>query len=191
VTEPSVIAATPRLRVEPLASYHDRAAISCGAADQDNFLHKYAPQREERRISRTFLLVDTAAPTIVLGYYTLSNYTLALTNLPDALRKGLPKHQPLPAILLGQLAVASQHQHRGFGKLLLQHALRQALRAAQVSAAYGVAVHAATPDLLPFYHRYGFNSLPDHAEHLLLSMTLIARLFPEESSRLPDLPEPT
>jgi len=147
------------------------------------------PPRQERHISRTFLLVDTAAPTIVLGYYTLSNYTLALTSLPDPLRKGLPKYQPLPAILLGRLTVAGQHQHRGFGKFLLQHALRQALRAAQVSAAYGVAVHAATPDLLPFYHRYGFISLPDNPRHLLAPMTLIARLFPEEHGRAPGHPD--
>ena len=147
------------------------------------------PPRQERHISRTFLLVDTAAPTIVLGYYTLSNYALALTNLPDPLRKGLPKYQPLPAILLGRLTVAGQHQHRGFGKFLLQHALRQALRAAQVSAAYGVAVHAATPDLLPFYHRYGFISLPDNPRHLLAPMTLIARLFPEEHGRAPGHPD--
>jgi GNAT superfamily N-acetyltransferase len=191
MSEPNVVASTPRLRVEPLASYHNRAAFSCGAGDQDNFLHKYAPQREERHISRTFLLIDPAAPAVVLGYYTLSNYTLALTSLPGPLRKGLPKYQPLPAILLGQLAVDSHHQHRGFGKLLLQHALRQALRVAQVSAAYGVAVHAATPDLLPFYHRYGFISLPDHPEHILAPMTLVARLFPEEASTPPALPDPT
>jgi len=177
--------------VEPLASYHDRAAFSCGATDQDNFLHKYAPQREERHISRTFVLVEAATPATVLGYYTLSNFTLALTSLPDPLRKGLPKYQPLPTILLGQLAVDSHQQHRGFGKLLLQHALRQALRAAQVSAAYGVAVHAATPDFLPFYHRYGFISLSDNPAHLLAPMTLITRLFPEEQSTPLALPDPT
>lgn len=178
-----------QLRIEALGSHHDRAAFSCGKPEQDAFLRKYAAQREARNMSRTFVLVSPLAPNTIVGFYSLSNYTIAISTLPDPLQKGLPRHQPVPATLLGQLAVAQQHQHSGLGKTLLLHALRQTLRASTLSAAYGVVVHAASEDLIPFYTRYGFISLPETSLHLIAPMTLVARLFPDERITPPGVAE--
>ena len=139
-------------------------------------------QRAERNISRTFVLVSASNPRGIVGFYCLSNYAIATTGLPDALSKGLPRLQPAPAILLGQLAVDHAYQGAGLGKILLHHALRQALRASFLSAACGVVVHAAAEDLVPFYSRYGFIALPSNPSHLIAPMTLIARMFPDESA---------
>jgi predicted N-acetyltransferase YhbS len=183
MSEPHPSAEAPAIfRIEPLASHHDRAAFSCGALEQDSFLQKYAMQRAERNISRTFVLVATSDPQSIVGFYCLSNYAVATTELPDPLRKGLPKHQLAPAILLGQLAVDRKHQGAGLGKTLLHHALRQSLRASFLSAACGVVVHAGSQDLIPFYNHYGFVALPDNPQHLIAPMMLIARLFPNDTA---------
>lgn len=54
------------------ARRHDRRAFRCGAPALDDYLHKYAAQQNAKGISTVYVVVDDAAPSRILGFYTLS-----------------------------------------------------------------------------------------------------------------------
>ena len=177
-TTPSSADKSPTPTIEPLASYHDRAAFSCGAADQDRFLKNDVLRRQSLGVSRVFVLVPMPASSTIIGFYALSNAVVAFEALPKSLRAwGLPTKQPLPATLLGQLAVDSRYQNRGIGKILILRVLREALHASAISASFAVIVHAASPALAPLYSKYGFRSLTNNPDHMVVPMTQIAAYF--------------
>lgn len=180
-------AGASRPKVEPLASHHDRAAFSCGTPDLDAYIWRYARQDARRDLSRCFVLVPHAGSREIIGYYTLSNYGIQITALPADLARRLPSNILLPATLLGRLAVDGRYQAYGYGKLLLVHALRAALRTAHRVASLGVVVDARTDDLVPFYTKRGFVALHDRPRHLIVPMNRIRAMFPDDVAGLPDV----
>jgi GNAT superfamily N-acetyltransferase len=170
-----------RLLVEPLASHHDRKAFSCGTVELDAYLQRFAAQNTDRNLAATSVLISAAEPARILGYYTLSNYTVSVEGLSPQLAKGMPTRLPLPATLLGRLAIHQDHHGQGLGKSLLLHALRAALRAGRISASIGVVVDAMDDSLVNFYMGRGFVDLIDKPRHLIMPMKRIQALFPEDA----------
>jgi GNAT superfamily N-acetyltransferase len=175
----------PRLIVEPLGRHHDRAAFSCGAAELDNYLRRQASQDDKRDLSRTFVLIAGENRAEVLGYYTLSSYSITFAALPLELGKHLPSAVLLPATLLGRLAIHESWQGRNLGTMLLYHAMRQALRATRMVASIGIVVDAMNDDLVTFYARNGFVPLRDKPRHLIAPISRIQRIYPEDALALP------
>lgn len=66
----------PEYRIEPLSPSHDRAAFSSGVAQLDEHLHHRAGQDAKRKVAAPFVLVNPSGS--VLGYYTLSAYSIGL-----------------------------------------------------------------------------------------------------------------
>jgi len=94
----------PRFVVEPLGPKHDRAAFSCGVEILDAYLHKQAGQDLKKRVAVPFVI--TPDGTTIAGYYTLSQYSVQLDEIPAEVAKKLPKYPIVPATLLGRLAEA-------------------------------------------------------------------------------------
>ena len=80
------------------ARRHDRAAFRCGVPALDDYLHKYAAQQNAKGISTVYVLVDDAAPSRILGFYTLSAAQVDVQQLSDTDRKKLPRY-PAPLTL--------------------------------------------------------------------------------------------
>jgi GNAT superfamily N-acetyltransferase len=173
------------LTVEPLGKQHRRAAFSCAQPDLDAFLHEHALQDQERNLSRTFVLTPAGSQGEILAYYTLAPYALTYDALPPALRKRLPKQGPLPATLLGRLAVARAHQSKGLGTTALLAAMRDVLRATRILPSLGVVVDAKTDQLVSYYTARGFVRLEDRPRHLIAPISRIQVLFPEDAAYLP------
>ncbi|MBB5015533.1 GNAT family N-acetyltransferase [Rehaibacterium terrae] len=149
------------LSIERLdAARHDRADFHCGVPSLDRYLHELAAQHQRRRVSTTYVLIDSAAPRRILGYYTLSFGALRLDDLPPAERRKLPRH-PVPAARMGRLAVDEAHRGRGYGELLLQNAVKRCLAAGDEIACYALAVDALDDSAARFYERYGFSPCDD------------------------------
>lgn len=68
----------------------------------------------KRRINRVFAATTAEQPNSIAGYYTLSTLSIELSQLPLALARKLPGH-PVPAALLGRLAVNQAAQRHGVG----------------------------------------------------------------------------
>lgn len=162
-------------RFELLGRHHDRATFSCGVEALDRYFRQQAGQDQRRAVAVPYVLVDTTTRA-VLGYYTLSTFTIALHSLPDAVARKLPRYETIPAILIGRLAVDQRHQGRGLGRLLLVDALARSLAISQQIGAAAIVVDAKNDTARAFYERYGFMRFADHEYRLFLPMATIAQL---------------
>jgi len=113
----------------------------------------------------------------VVGYYTLSAYTIRLTELPPELAKRFPKYPLLPATLLGRLAVNREHQTQKLGRILLMDALKRSLKYTHEIASVAVVVEAYDDQARNFYRRHEFTPLIDRPDKLFLAMRTIESAF--------------
>jgi len=162
-------------RVEPLNTAHRRDAFHSGAPELDNYLHHQAGQDARRKAAAPFVLAGHDGS--ILGYYTLSAYSVRATELPAAIAKRLPRYPLLPATLLGRLAIDASCRGLGFGRFLLMDALYRSWRNTSEVASVGVVVDALDGRAHAFYVHHEFQPLADHAAKLFLAMVTIERLF--------------
>lgn len=160
------------LIIEPLGKKHNRAAFSCGADDLDYYLQRQASQDTKRRIARIFVVRSENDEEEVLGYYTLSALSIALSALPSDLARKLPKHA-IPAALIGRLAVSSESQGRGIGKILLTDAIKRTLGVGEEIAVYAMVVDALNAEAEAFYLSFGFAKLGTGTNRLFLPLRSI------------------
>ena len=160
------------LIIEPLGNNHNRAAFSCGTDDLDNYFRRQASQDTKRRIARIFVVRSESDDETVLGYYTLSALSIDLSALPSDFAKKLPKH-PIPAALIGRLAVSSESQRTGIGKLLLADAIQRTLAVSDEIAVYAMVVDALNTEAKAFYRSFGFIKLSSDTNRLFLPLKSI------------------
>ncbi len=157
------------LIIEPLNREHDRSAFNCGIESLDRYLKQQARQDIKRRISRVFVVCSPIDNTVVLGYYTLSTLAIDLSILPEKIVKKLPRH-PIPAALIGRLAVDVSAQGKGIGKMLLANAIKRTLAVSNEIAIYAMVVDAINEEAASFYKRYGFSILACDGNRLFLPL---------------------
>ncbi len=164
----------PALVIEPLGSHHDRAAFSCAEPALDSYLQRQASQDIRRRVARVFVALGDA-PEKIAGYYSLSAASFEKDELPPALAKRLP-HYPVPAAILGRLAVDRTCQGQGLGETLLLDAIRRVVRASVTLAVYAIVVDAKSDRAVGFYERYGFRAFASERRRLFLPLETFERL---------------
>ncbi len=156
------------LIIEPLNKEHDRSVFNCGIESLDRYLKQQARQDIKRRISRVYVC-SPMDKTAVLGYYTLSTLSIDLSILPEKIPKKLPRH-PIPAALIGRLAVDVSAQGKGIGKMLLANAIKRTLAVSNEIAIYAMVVDAINEEAVSFYKRYGFSILARDGNRLFLPL---------------------
>lgn len=157
------------LTIEALGRDHDRAGFYCGVESLDRYLKHQAGQDVKRRISRVFVARRSQERTRVLGYYTLSTLSIDLSILPESIAKTLPRH-PIPAALIGRLAVDSTAKGQGVGKMLVANAIRRTLAVSTEIAIYAMVVDAIDEQAASFYRQYGFTRLAEGRSRLFLPL---------------------
>lgn len=141
----------------PLAETDERAIFDCGRDSMNHWFRHRGWTNHAAGVSRVNIVCDTATNRIV-GYVSLSAAQIARSGLPKSHRRNMP--DPLPATLLGQLAVHRDFHGRGYAQLLLLFALRTSLRASQDVASWGVITHPLDDAVRKFYARHGFQDMP-------------------------------
>ena len=162
------------LTVEPLASHHDRASFSCGEPSLDRYIRRQASQDARRRVARVFV-AHARPPGRVGGYYTLSAASFEKDDLPAEVAGRLP-HYPVPAAVIGRLAVDLRSQGSGLGEVLLLDAIRRVVRAGDTIGVYAVVVDALHERASAFYERYGFLPFPSRPLRLYLPLRTFEQL---------------
>lgn len=157
------------LVIEPLNRNHNRTAFNCGIESLDRYLEHQANQYIKRRVSRVFVVRSRQDETSVLGYYTLSALSIDLSVLPERLAKNLPRH-PIPAALIGRLAVDVSAQGKGIGKMLLSNAIKRTLAISDDLAIYAMVVDAINGESESFYMQHGFVHLASEGKRLFLPL---------------------
>jgi GNAT superfamily N-acetyltransferase len=165
----------PSLKIEALASHHDRQGFSCGVDSLDRYLQTQASQDIRRRANGVFVLVEPGEPKVILGYYTLCATALQQGDVPTAARKHIPRYPLVSATLLGRLAVSEARQGERLGAMLLADAVRRAYASAATIGSSMLVVDAIHERAAAFYAANGFVRLPDSLR-LVLPMHTIQRL---------------
>ena len=159
--------------IEPLGPNHDRAAFSCGDPSLDEYLQRQASQDQKRNLAAVFILTPDGKS--VAGFYTLSAHAIEADRLPDDLARKLPRF-PIPATLLGRMAIAQTMRGQGLGEFLLLHSLERALQASRQVASWAVLVDAKE-DAREFYIKHDFIPFPGQPNRLFLPMKTIEKMF--------------
>jgi hypothetical protein len=161
-------------RFEPLTKQHDRLGFHCASPPLNSYLQQLARKDTERKVAASFVMVEEMAPATIVGYYTLSAFTIEVAELPEEMQKKLPRYPRLPATLLGRLA--RDERFSGSDSLLLMDALTRALRQSAQIASLAVVADAKDEKALKFYRKFGFTSLGNHPNRVFLPMGTIEQL---------------
>jgi predicted GNAT family N-acyltransferase len=162
------------LRFEPLGRRHDRTTFSSGSAALDRWFRTQAGQDERRGVARVFVAVDEDG---IAGFYTLSMFGVALTDVPAQIARRLRRYPDVPAALIGRLARADRLRGQRVGELLVADALARIVAASRAVAAFAIVVDAKDEPAEAFYRQLGFIPFPAHPERLfMLTETAAAAL---------------
>lgn len=164
-----------RYTIEKLAQRHERTTFSCGIDLLDDFLKTKANQQAKKRLSATYVLLESGANKVI-GYYTLSATSIPLELLPKDILRKLPRYPSVPATLLGRLAVDTEYQGQRLGKVLLYDALEKSLIASDNIGSMAVMVDTINDIASRFYEKLGFIKFPECKNKLFLPMLTIKQL---------------
>jgi GNAT superfamily N-acetyltransferase len=159
-------------REEALRRHHDRAGFDCGVPALNEYLRRYARQNHESGGAKTFVAVAPEAPTIILGYYTISPGAIAFATAPAPLTRKLGRYD-VPVFRLGRLAVSRGSQGHGLGGDLLLAAGERALAVAQEVGGVALAIDAKDERAAAWYERFGALRLLDDPLRLVLPLDTI------------------
>lgn len=105
----------------------------------------------------------------VIGYYGLAPTAVVLSSMPRSIRTGQPP-DPVPCLLLGQLATDINWTGRGIGSGLLKHALQRCIDAATLIGGRALIVNAVDEEAAQFWRRKMF--LPSTDNPMILSRSI-------------------
>ena len=166
--------------IEPLGK-HDRAAFSCGVAALDDWFRLRAGQDEKRNVARIFVAIDDNGG--IIGFYSLSSFTLAIGDLPAEHAKRLPRYDAIPAALIGRLARDEKVRGQKIGELLLADAIRRVIGAARSLAVFAIVVEATDEKAAVFYRDFGFTPFPNRLLRLFMPASEAAEAVSRALSR--------
>ena len=155
---------------EPLSADHDLSGFSCGKPSLDHWLCKHALSNQQRGFTAVMVVHEAMR---VIGYYGLAPTSVVPDILPRNVRTGQPPN-PVPCLLLGQLAVDQAHAGRGIGSGLLKHALTRCVQASQLIAGRALLVTAVDLEAADFWRRRGFLPTRDDPHVLCRPIAAIA-----------------
>jgi GNAT superfamily N-acetyltransferase len=138
-----------------LADEHEVEGFESGDDALDTWLRERARRNQEEGSSRTWVVTHDGS---IVAFYASSTAVVLRANATSRARRNQP--DPLPALLLGRLAVDRRWQGMGLGAALLKHFLLKCLEVAQITGVRVILVHARNPQVTTFYERYGFEASP-------------------------------
>ncbi|MGX5849427.1 GNAT family N-acetyltransferase [Mesorhizobium sp. PL10] len=153
---------------ELLTAAHDVSGFSCGKPSLDHWLKTRALSNQEKGFT-VVLVVHEAGR--VAGYYGLAPTAVVPSMLPRSIRTGQPP-DPVPCLLLGQLATDIGRAGLGIGTGLLKHALQRCVQASELIGGRALMVNAVDAEAAQFWQRRGF--LPTRDDPLVLFRSIAA-----------------
>ena len=160
---------------EPLTAAHDLSQFSCGKPVLDHWLKTRALSNQQKGFTAVLVVHDAGR---VVGYYGLAPTAVVPAVLPRSIRTGQPP-DPVPCLLLGQLATDTGWAGQGIGTGLVKHALQRCVQAATLIGGRALMVNAVDAEAAEFWRRRGFLPSKDDPLVLLRSIADIAASFTE------------
>ena len=153
---------------EPFTAAHDVKGFTCGKPTLDHWLKTRALANQQKGFTAVMVVHEEGR---VVGYYGLAPTAVVANVLPRSIRTGQPP-DPVPCLLLGQLATDIGWTGRGIGTGLVRHALERCVTAAGLVGGRALMVNAIDDDAAAFWQRRGF--LPSRDDPLVLFRSIAA-----------------
>jgi GNAT superfamily N-acetyltransferase len=157
---------------EPLRDSHVLDQFDCGVEALNAWLQQRALRNEREGASRTYVI---HAANRVIGYYSLSATSVSHGIATGKARRNMP--DPIPAALLGRLALDREWQGQKLGMELLYDAVERVMGAADVIGVRAMLVHAMSGEAKIFYERFGFRASPIEPATLMMTVEEIRLLL--------------
>jgi GNAT superfamily N-acetyltransferase len=155
---------------------HDREQFDSGEPVLDEWLRRYAGQNRRRDTAATWVITDVN--NVVVAYVSVAMTGIDRSAAPEVLAKGAP--DPVPALLLGRLAVDYRYSSLGIGTTLATHVLATAVELNEKAACRAVVVTALTARTRTWWERLGFHPFdrgdPDQLDLYLLTPEIDATI---------------
>ena len=155
---------------EALNDRHDLSQFNCGKPSLDNWLRDKALSSQQKGFTAVIVVHEERQ---VVGYYGLAPTAVVSTILPRAIRTGQPPN-PVPCLLLGQLATDERWTGQGIGIGLLKHALERCVAAAALIGGRALVVNAIDDEAALFWRKRGFIPSRDDPMTMFRSIADIA-----------------
>jgi len=141
-------------RPEPLDLVrHDRRGFDSGEPALDDWLRRYAGQNRRRDTAATWVVATPDDQ--VVAYASLAMTAIDRRAAPRPIAKQAP--DPVPALLLGRLAVDQRHRGLGIATALVAHVLATATELNAKAACRAVVVTALHDRARTWWERLGFH----------------------------------
>lgn len=151
---------------QPITASHEVSDFSCGKPVLDRWLKTRALSNQQKGFTAVIVVHEDRR---VVGYYGLAPTAILPASLPRSIRTGQPP-DPVPCLLLGQLATDEGWKGRGIGTGLVNHALQRCVDAASLVGGRALVVNAVDGEAAAFWLRRGF--IPSQDDPLLLFRTI-------------------
>ena len=159
---------TAPFSITPLGA-QDRKGFSSGVEALDRYFHGQVGQDMRRRLTACYIATDIANGNIA-GFYTLSAAEIILSDVPEDLKRKLPRYPSVPVARLGRLAVDHRYRGQKLGGALLIDAANRAARSE--IAVFALVVDAKDETAISFYQHYGFQTYGSLPDKLIASISI-------------------
>ncbi|HEU4723553.1 MAG TPA: GNAT family N-acetyltransferase [Gemmatimonadaceae bacterium] len=158
------------------AARHDRSRFDSGEPALDDWLRRFAGQNRRRDTAATWVIATPEDR--VVAYASLSMTAIDRSAAPRKVAKQAP--DPVPALLLGRLAVDKDFAGLGVGTALVAYVLATAVELNAKAACRAVVVAALDARARAWWERLGFHSFhpddPTNTDLYLLTSEIEATL---------------
>ena len=136
------------------------------------YLRQLAIPNDKKNIGKTFVAVEKLNQENPIGYYTVSIAQILFNELPEPIKKGLPRY-PIPAMRIGKLAIDLKTHGNKIGAFLLKDALLRAVNISSQVTLHFIVVDALNKKAKSFYLKYGFTAFDENSLTLVISLETI------------------
>lgn len=142
-------------------------------------MQERALRNQDEGASNCFVVCDaTGGGKAVVGYYALAAGSLEHVVANGRVRRNMP--DPIPAAVLGRLAVHRDFENRGIGSGLLKDATMRCLRTAEAGPGVrAILCHAIDENAKAFYLHHGFVQSPVESLTVMLGLSDLVRRMRE------------
>jgi hypothetical protein len=155
-------------------SSHNLTEFYCGNEILDRWLRNTALKNQNSGASTTYVVCKVGTK-VVIGYFCLSAASIVRSDAPSNISRNQP--DPIPAMLLGRLAVDVNHKKTGMGRNLFVEAYKVSLEAASLIGIRDLLVHAINDEAKSFWVSLGFIESPTDGLTLMLKLGLLENVL--------------